>query len=353
MEAEKFLDRVIYTASLATDSQQIDSIMDDVRIITASRGDKSNPLTYSDQQALADIQHKLEDHLVTQEKVRFFTRESLALQIEQHMQGSTRRERFALRSLVITILAALFAAVTTLLLPGVPGDISQHIQLAGSIAFAIIHLGAAWLFMSALSAFKTKLRHAFIFISFGILVLSVGLVLQPMVEIFDWRRFSLITIIMSAPTLIAGALTYVGVRKYTLLVGAPSRWTSLWSFGAVAFTVVVATPFLPYIASYNPSPIIHHTAAIIQALAGICALFAFANMLQVGRRVADLYKPAARAYVLALGVSLGVSLYMYGVRVITGVLLSGIISQVAALLLVILGISLIYAAYKFNKVSRY
>lgn len=70
---------VTYLASLASNPREIDPILDTLRIVTARmKGAPSD----EDARELRKVWQQLEDYLVTQEKVRAFTREDLQQRIQ-------------------------------------------------------------------------------------------------------------------------------------------------------------------------------------------------------------------------------------------------------------------------------
>jgi hypothetical protein len=87
------LDVVVYTASLATNPKEVDSLMDAVRYLTANKV-AGQSLTLEQEKTLADVYLKLEDYLINREPLRKFTREDLRLQISQQFPHEGAHEIF-------------------------------------------------------------------------------------------------------------------------------------------------------------------------------------------------------------------------------------------------------------------
>ncbi len=74
------VDIVVYTASLASQPQDVDPILDGLRIVTARMGAELGP---ADIEELASIYRHLEDYLITQERLRVYTRQEIRGQIRE------------------------------------------------------------------------------------------------------------------------------------------------------------------------------------------------------------------------------------------------------------------------------
>lgn len=87
------VDIVTFTATLVSDSRQIDPLLDKVRMITATRREGQN-LSDEDQTALLGVYLKLEDYLVTTENIREFDRASLRDKVEAHFRLTGKTNTF-------------------------------------------------------------------------------------------------------------------------------------------------------------------------------------------------------------------------------------------------------------------
>jgi hypothetical protein len=103
--SKQLIDQILYLASLASDPQSVDLILDRLRVITAV----STQLSPRDITNLQSIEIELRDHLLHKERFRSFTPDSLQANIEQHFAGKDPlrdARRAALKRIIITIVLA-------------------------------------------------------------------------------------------------------------------------------------------------------------------------------------------------------------------------------------------------------
>lgn len=74
------IDRIAYLASLVSEPQTVDTILDKLRIITS----RTSQPTAQDKQTLKSIQTELEDYLINKERLRTFTKASLDANMARH-----------------------------------------------------------------------------------------------------------------------------------------------------------------------------------------------------------------------------------------------------------------------------
>lgn len=79
------IDAVTYLASLASNPREIDTILDDLRQVTAQMT-ANRPLSDQEQAKLAVVYSKLIDYLVQKESLRKFTREGLSAKVHAHFK---------------------------------------------------------------------------------------------------------------------------------------------------------------------------------------------------------------------------------------------------------------------------
>jgi hypothetical protein len=342
----QLVNKVTYTASLITDVAAVDPMLDTLRRITA-RVDSPEHLSQHDRQELTTLQFNLEEHIVKREKVRYFTSESLQLQIQQHFQGENMyiHSRRQLQLLLgITILIALLTFFVPL------SGARQHTLLASTTSFGLIQLSAAWLFFSALKSFQAEARKAYILICTGLILLGVCVLPQPLVELLGLHGNPYVSAAQVVPVFISSSLLYAGIYRYAKLVGVKSRFMSrrLWLAVAAGFTLFTfIAPHVPYNPWFFYSITTAYGWLFVQSAASAALLFATL------RSVPDIYKPPVRTFLQAGFVTLMATAYLYGVRFFVGPSLVGAIASIGYLLLSAMSIMLMRAGYTFNKVSRY
>lgn len=344
---DNLIEKVSYTASLITDVRKVDPLLDVLRSITA-RAQSAGDLTKQDISKLTDLQTQLEEHLVKREKVRLFTPDSLKLQIQQHLQGENpyRRSKRLLQALIG---AAIIIPLLTLLIP-LDGT-RQHILLVSTTAFSIVQLSAAWLFLSALKSFQTKVRQAFVILCTGLGLLGLSSLAQPMIEILGQHGNPYVSGAQVMPIVIAASLLYIGIYRYAILVGVRSRLISPWVWLGVGAAFSVFTWLGPHV-PYSPEWLFDSITTAYSWLV-VESLACMVILAKIWRTVPEVYKPPARTFFQASFAIILATGYLYIVRFWAGPSLVGLTASFGFVLLSFMGIMLMRAGYTFNKVSRY
>jgi hypothetical protein len=141
MNARQLVDRIVYLASLMSEPQRVDTILDKLRVITA----RSSKLSDQDIKALKPIKNELEDYLVTKERIRSFTKASLRAHVEQHF-AARDPVRDVKRGALGQIAVTFGVAAATTAVPALLGLMEGQVILAFFIC--ILFIGLALLFQS-------------------------------------------------------------------------------------------------------------------------------------------------------------------------------------------------------------
>lgn len=344
------IDRVIYTASLVTNAQDIDSSLDTVRMIT-SRPNANGVLQEGDSQALLSAQHQIEDYLVHREKVRYFTPESLRIQIDQHMAGGASGRS----SIQVGIVLAL-ASVAAVLALIVPLASQERISVAIAGAAGMISLGAAWLFLSALRAFTSRLRRAFILICIGVGMMGIGFAQPALIEAYNLSETLYGSTLSSIPFLIMAVVMTWGIREYAQLVDVKSRLLSLKFIIALGIGIPLILGLLTLTEPKDSGTPIAAAVAEVLMFGWLFVLVAMSIFVlpRIIKQVADLYKPSIRALRLAIFSTFAVVIIAGTADLnLGGVELSNTYKLVTYLFVIIMAVLYLRAGYIFNKVSRY
>jgi len=346
--ASSLLDRISYTASLVTNPSEVDNLLDTLRDVSAHIN-PSQPLSSYEEARLLELQKNLETYLVTQEKIRSFTPESLRLQIDLHMQGRSDRKSFVRLCIVLAVSITTAVSAATLLHLS---DVPQRIQVGGATTFSLLTVGAAWLFLTALPAFKSELRRAFLVICLGVTLLGLSLLEQPILEIFDLRQYPIVSILYPLPILLAATLFHAGDALYVRLIGSKNFWTTVKPvlLGVVIFSLI--TWLLPHPPT-TESETVHDVAAMIWGWITVMPVASAIILPMAVRSLPELYKTSARYLFWAMFPIIAVCTYQYAVRVVAGPFMTGPVAYALFLLVTIMGLGLLVAGYTFNKVSRY
>lgn len=342
------INRIVYTASLATSETAIGPLLDPLRIITARTSD-TNTLSETDRATLQGVQQRLEKYLLTQEKVRLFTPESLKLQIELHEAGNSfRKSRMQL--LIIMVAAFVVALSLALFLPLDTPE--QRGLVGGATAFSLLTMGAASLFLTALSAFQSQLRRAFLFICAGVTLLGLSLLGQPIMEILQLRQYPLTSILYTVPIFIAALLFHAGNVMFARLIGVKSRWVTPLPIVIGGVCIVLFSCLLPH-SPTSESELMHD---LVASLWGVMLLTPMASAIVLSLaipKLSEIYRPPVNLLFQSMFPITTVVAYQYVVRLFAGPYMHGIVAYVLFSFVTLMGLALMRAGYTFNKVSRY
>lgn len=341
------VDIVIYLASLVSDPRAIDPHLDTVRIITAQAG-SSGSLSAEQQQELKGVKQKIEQYLLTQDPVRVFTAESLQLQLDNYTSGGNAKR--AMWQLGRSALAAIIGTALVVLLleffgPGVKA------QIVGTAFFALLHISAAYLFVSVLKAFTTKFRIAFRWICAGIVILGLSLVAQPIIELIGLRGTAIGSLLGFVPPLIAGVIMLIGASLYAKLSGLAVKKAILILLLAVAMLGTISI-LLPHAPSKLPDGL-YSLVISIQASSVAISIASTVLLHKTSGRLSELYSMPTHTLGFAMGTAAAVSLYTYIFRIVWGGLTAGPATFVIVCFVSLMGLAFLYSGYVFNKASRY
>lgn len=342
------VERATYTASLVTHSEEIDSLLDPIRTIT-SRTTVSKEQDVADQATLRRIQNQLEKYLVTKEKLRSFTPDSLQIQIDQHMEGK-KNTASLIQLWAIILVAGTLAWIATLLPQN--NTVPEQVQAGGATAFSLLTVGAASLFLTALPTFRSALRRCFLLICAGVTLLGLSLLAQPIMEIFHLRQYPLTSVLYSVPILIAAILFHMGDVRYVRLIGVKSYWATARPILIAGLALSIITWLVPHSPTGEPEAI-HDFVAVIWAWMLLTPIASAIILRMAIHRLPELYKPPIRWLAYAMYPIIAVVLYQYIIRVVAGPFMEGVVAYVLFSLVIIMGLTLLRAGYSFHKVSRY
>ncbi|HEU5121590.1 MAG TPA: hypothetical protein VFT59_01990 [Candidatus Saccharimonadales bacterium] len=128
-----------------------------------------------------------------------------------------------------------------------------HWALANSALYAMLHIGAAILFLSAVNAYKVQLRAAYMTIALGVVLVGVGLAHVVFLNIFGllqspWVQYGGVLF----PFLGAGLTMYFGTRSMARLVDVSSAFARVGIVFPVGVVSVVAASLIPHAPAVIP-----------------------------------------------------------------------------------------------------
>jgi hypothetical protein len=126
-------------------------------------------------------------------------------------------------------------------------------SFANSILYSFLHMGAAVLFLVAISVYKATLRMAYIAIASGVVLVGAGLAQVVFINLFGliqspWVQYGGIML----PFVAAGLAIYFGVRSMAGLAGVTSSLARLRYVFPALFICVLLAGFLPHGVSLLP-----------------------------------------------------------------------------------------------------
>jgi len=275
---EQLVEVITYTASLVSNFQLIDPMLDTLRKVTA-RGTGS--LSEIDRTNLHSLQQQLEQILVNQEQFRTFSYETLHTHIQRHFSNAVKRTtRLLDRWIALIIATALGVAAISFILLG-PAQHTARSAISLSTLYLVMYAGTALLFASARKEVTSEVRQAYSYLAGALFCIAAVTPVQPLLGALAPKS-------PLAPTIMVGTLGlacipfYLGSRKLALLTEVRSRLTSyrfitLLTAGAIAVYVLIAfltTPFRvgPLSTAYIISVATSHGLLLLNLLVSVTLL---------------------------------------------------------------------------------
>lgn len=345
------LDEVMYLASLATHPDELEPLMNTVRLITARLKTQHQP-SPQDERELARVRSQLNDYLLSKEPVRIFTPESLQLSIREHFAKQDHRPAW---QLAVIIAATILAGFGCMLLP-IP-DQNTKGALTSSIVIGVISAGAVFFFLSSLSVFKAGVRQAYHFIVAGVISTSLAQLVQPIINLvssntLDANNIKIgILIDVTIFILPGAALTYSGVRKYASKMGITGRLTSARLLMGLLLGIGIVSALLGFTVINDrwlgPSQ-------VIQGCVMVMAILSAGIMRQIVSKTAFAYSRASRALFVSLLVNGITALYIYGFIPVYFIHSTSAVGFIpTSVMLLVAAIFCLRAGYYFAKASRF
>jgi hypothetical protein len=286
---------ITYVAGLASRPGEIDSYLDELRVITARHQAGEATLSADEIHRLQKLYDQLEIYLTTQEQLRSFTRQSLRQQLYDHFQSKHHKKRLRGKLIIIWLVVLGLGAVPFVLPLPNSDDETIKATVAATFVFAAIYAGAAWLFWSALQSFKPVLHKVLAPMCVGIMALSFSLLQVPLLVFLNleeslWLDYGGVTV-----QALAGALLFfAGLRNFGKLVSAQSTGLLSWpSMGVTAAILCILGVITPHITAPVSELFFDLSLVLFIALAVFTAAAAYLA-LRVSSRLASIYKRPMR-----------------------------------------------------------
>jgi hypothetical protein len=342
-QVSKLIERIIYLSSLASRRQDVAEFTDTLSMIT-SRWKNDQEMPENDQKELQELENELKIYLVTKDPLRSFTLETL----ERRINDKSSRIRTPTISEFGGIIIGSFLAGIIAFALSFSTDIQSRALLCVAVFFIALHIGIAWLYISALKYFRSTFRQTYVYLSIAAVLLSVGFTHFAVINLFQLDRHPIfqyggVTWLIALPFV----FMFLGLRQYATVLQIKSIFTSIALAGCVVVAIAILLLVLP-----KPSvnePLYFHIWSIGVWAIPLFALLSSALASKIKKTVTSVYaKSMDWLYYYTLVVGLG-SILSGSVMYASGELYGERLAAVIALCGIAPQLVLLYAAYSFKK----
>ncbi len=339
----QLVDRILYLGSLASRRQDIDPLMDTLRVVTAS-WNPVQPLSASQDRQLKELEKKLKDYLVTLDPLRSFTYETLEKRLMEQAQGHIQ---FWKDSYWGTVIISVIVGCISFVLPLSLG-LKDRALLSTFLGFVILHVGIARFYITALKNFKNQFRKVYVYLSAAAIVLSIAFAQYLIIELFDLSRFPQFRYAGIAWLFsIAFILMYLGFRMYAQMLQIKTRFTSL----GVALSIAVGASILILVLPHHSvaEPLYFKISSVATGLLPVFSLLSASLAKKIKQTVTPAYAKSVNwLYYYTLVVGLGSILGQVAFH-----LLGELYGERSAVIMIVFGVApqlvMLYASYLFKK----
>lgn len=251
-------------------------------------------------------------------------------------------------SLGLAVIGCLIALSIPVPADWTKGALSFYWPLVASFMFSPIDIGAVVLFLMGASAYKARLRIAYVGIVLSVALATVGVSQIAIINAFNlldsaWVKLGGLTL----PFLFSGIAAYCGVRSMARQVGVRSIWTRFLFAVPVVGVLIAGSIFLPHAATSIPEKYFDISNGVITwdiGIYAICTIIA----LQVSRHIGQHYTRAMAWLALSYGWGTVLTL-----TVLTALLTGNpVINHIGDVTVVIGAILYLKAGYEFVKTKE-
>lgn len=341
------INRIIYLASLVSDSIQINEYLDPLREFTARRESPNEPLSPSEDAMLTVLESKIRDYLLVKEPLRSFTPETLEQRLYEKVEAPSIIKQ--LRWLVAGIVAiGVSLAIAAMLL--VPLDsLAVRLSVALMAAITTFYVGGVGLLLASLKQFSPALRSIYRSLSVSFAVGCVGVLANIILLLLyqgntPWQIFWFVNL----PIYFSALPLYIESTKMAKLQGIKKTihpWAGL-SIAAGGMVLLALTSQGYVLDPVNGiPPIFAWMTFVFMASAAVV-------MRRVWRSSSELYKSPTKALLqVYLSTCLGWFAMMF--LPFVPVELSPDLSNIGRLIFIGATFSLVRLGYAMNKLSHY
>lgn len=343
----QLVDTIVYLASLVAQPDTIDRTLDTLRIVTA-HWEPETALSVGERVTLEQLARDLKDHLIHDDPLRNFTEEALEDRLWVNLHGKrSLRSRLTL-GFVPAAIGCIVLAMATLIIPLTP-RLLDRVFLVIPIFLVLTTIVNAWFYLSSLREFKKELRHAFLYLCGGALVLGAQFVHFAYISLSDQGALPLYKYGgLPFITFAAFVIMYLGLRKYARLLSIHKWYMALWS---VIGLLLITTGLAVLTAYALPVSDKGYFMFSLGSTLGITVMSLLSSQVTrvILRSVAPIYAQSIRRlYVFLLAVFVGAIVYTVAIlwfKELSGDILKVVLGACATPALLLL----LYSGYSFKK----
>lgn len=342
-QVSQLIEQVIYLTSLISRPREVEQFKDTLSMITA-RWNSNEQMAESDQDRLKELDTQIKMYLVTQDPLRSFTLESL----EKRLNASSDRRSAPKISAFGTITMLSLCVGLIAFAVSFPLDVQGRALLCVSLFFLALHIGIAWLYLSALKNFRSAFRQSYVYISASAIALSIGFTHYALINLLKLDRYPLFqyggfTWLIALPFI----LMFLGLRPYVRLLQIKTIFSSLPLAGCATMALGLVMLVIPH--RDVTAPFYYHFWTVGAWAITLFALLSGALAGKIKRSVTAAYSRSMTwLYYYALAVGLG-SIGAAVAQMWTGGLYGEKLAAVIAFCGIVPQLAFLYAAYSFKK----
>ena len=314
------VERVVYLASLVSDKNTIDPLLDTLRFITSKREPGQQlELTADERTKMSNLETQLSEHLVNKDPVRAFTTDSLKSKLAEHFASSNPRAQAnrKTRRLVFMIFGLAFLGYG-LGMATIPAELNARFTLAAPIMMLVIGIGIAWMFWSSRQLLAPTMKTSFGLFAAALIISTITSAQYPILSAYphlsdlDFLRYGGFI----APYVAMYATFYAGFYLYARQLQASIKILRPWWVTLTAVALIPVAILLPH--PVTTSELFFDSALSCFLLnilfSGAAAVLGFAVVVRVTER----YQRALRLFALSTATYTIVSLGLGTMLLVTG-----------------------------------
>lgn len=339
------VDTVVYLASLSSQSDTIDRMLDPLRYITA-RWQQTEPLKQADRVELQRLVVQLKDYLIYRDPLRAFTEQSLEERLQANLQHKVPEAGQRSIGFAAVVVASCGVAMAAFIMP-----FTFHTrQLLAAPAFLLVSIiGTVWFYLTSLVNFKPELKRVFTLLCTGTVLLGLLFVHFVLIQLLGWGEHPIFRYggLLIIATVAVGAM-YAALYLYARMLNLRGLCMSR---GLIAVVAIIGMAGAAAVSLAMPvrNPGYFGFALGSLLLLNVLSLFAAGVARSIYLSVTAAYASSMRwLYIFMAGTFAG-SLAYGGVLVWQGHLSGSLLSAALGLFAVPPVLLLLYSGYSFKR----